>query len=65
MGEEPKDWATIWSNLMQGAIVVGAVILGFMAFFVVSHFLGRIIIKLLMVGVPVALAAAVAMGSKK
>jgi len=65
MGEEPKDWASIWSNVLQWGILLGAIGLGCVALFMANHFLGRTIFKLLMFGVPVALAAAVAIGSKK
>ena len=65
MGDDPKDWAAIWSNVLQWGVILGAIVLGCVAIFVVSHAFGRIIIKLLLVGVPIAGAAAVAVGRKK
>lgn len=65
MGNEPRNWAAIVSNVLQWCIALGAIAFGCFAFFVASHLLGRIIIKLLMFGVPIAMTAAIAMGSKK
>ena len=64
MSNEPKDWAAIWSNILQFAVVAGAVVIGCIALFAVSTLLGRLLFKILLVGVPVAFAAAVAAGRK-
>jgi uncharacterized membrane protein len=65
MGEEPKDWGAIVSNIIQVAILVGAIVLGGFALLKFSSWFRYPVLKLLIVGVPVAMAAAAAIGSKK
>ena len=65
MSNEPKDWAAIWSNMIQVAILIGAIALGGFALLKLSSWFRYPVIKLLIVGVPVAMAAAAAMGNKK
>jgi hypothetical protein len=65
MGDEPTDPATTWSNILQVLIVIGAVVGGIVALVAVGSLLGRLLGKFLIVGVPIAMAAAVAMGRKK
>ena len=65
MSEHQDHRERTWSNLLQGAIVIVAVVLGFVALFVVTPFLGRLLGKALIVIVPVAIAAAAGIGSRK
>jgi hypothetical protein len=65
MDDKPTDGATIWSNILQVLVVIGAVIGGIFVLFVVGSMFRHILGKVLILGVPIAMAAAVAVGRKK
>ncbi|NQW63146.1 MAG: hypothetical protein HQ461_09980 [Deltaproteobacteria bacterium] len=55
----------MWSNILQVLVVIGAIAGGFFVLFVVSSMFRHISGKVLILGVPIAMAAAVAVGRKK
>jgi len=63
--DKPTDPATMWSNILQVLVVIGAIAGGFFVLFVVSSMFRHISGKVLILGVPIAMAAAVAVGRKK
>jgi hypothetical protein len=65
MDDKPTDPATTWSNILQVLVVIGAIAGGFFVLFVVSSMFRHISGKVLILGVPIAMAAAVAVGRKK
>jgi hypothetical protein len=65
MDDKPTDPATTWSNILQVLVVLGAIAGGFFVLFVVSSMFRHISGKVLILGVPIAMAAAVAVGRKK
>jgi len=65
MDDKPKDGASLLSNILQVAVFIGAVIGGFFVLFVVGSMFRHILGKVLILGVPIAMAAAVAVGRKK
>ncbi len=65
MDDKPTDPATRWSNILQVLVVIGAIAGGFFVLFVVSSMFRHISGKVLILGVPIAMAAAVAVGRKK
>jgi len=65
MDDKPTEPATTWSNILQVLVVIGAVVGGFFVLFVVGSMFRHILGKVLILGVPIAMAAAVAVGRKK
>ena len=65
MDDKPTDGATLWSNILQVLVVIGAIAGGFAVLFVVGSMFRHILGKVLILGVPIAMAAAVAVGRKK
>lgn len=65
MDDKPTDGATLWSNILQVLVVIGAIAGGFAVLFVVGSLFRHILGKVLILGVPIAMAAAVAVGRKK
>ena len=65
MDGKPTDGATLWSNILQILVVIGAIAGGFFVLFVVGSMFRHISGKVLILGVPIAMAAAVAVGRKK
>ena len=65
MDDKPTDGATLWSNILQVLVVSGAIAGGFAVLFVVGSMFRHILGKVLILGVPIAMAAAVAVGRKK
>jgi len=53
------------SNILQALVVIGAIAGGFFVLFVVGSMFRHISGKVLILGVPIAMAAAVAVGRKK
>lgn len=65
MDDKPTDGANLWSNILQALVVIGAIAGGFAVLFVVSSLFRHTLGKVLILGVPIAMAAAVAVGRKK
>jgi hypothetical protein len=65
MDDKPTDPTTTWSYILQVLVVIGAIAGGFFVLFVVGSMFRHISGKVLILGVPIAMAAAVAVGRKK
>lgn len=65
MDDRPKEGATLLSNILQVVVVIGAIAGGFFVLFVVGSLFRHTLGKVLILGVPIAMAAAVAVGRKK
>lgn len=65
MDDKPDKGPSLLSNILQVAVVIGAIAGGFVVLFVVGSLFRHILGKVLILGVPIAMAAAVAVGRKK